>query len=53
VRSRLRIVRVEHMDEVLREALAIPNPEDFLARLPRLPPSSEPPTLPPAPSMAP
>jgi ATP-dependent Lon protease len=53
VRSRLRIVRVEHMDEVLREALAIPNPEDFLARLPRLPPPSEPPTLPPAPSMAP
>jgi ATP-dependent Lon protease len=48
VRSRLRIVRVEHMDEVLREALAIPNPEDFFARLPRLPPPPEAPPLPPA-----
>ncbi len=48
VRARLRIVRVEHMDEVLREALAIPNPDDFFARLPRLPPPPEAPPLPPA-----
>ena len=48
IRARLRIVRVEHMDEVLREALAIPNPDDFFARLPRLPPPPEAPPLPPA-----
>jgi ATP-dependent Lon protease len=47
VRSRLRIVRVEHMDEVLREALVLPNPDDFFSRLPRLP-APEPGALPPA-----
>jgi len=55
VRSRMQLVLVEHMDEVLRESLAIPNPDDFFARLPRLPapsePPSQPPTLPPAPAM--
>jgi ATP-dependent Lon protease len=50
VRARLQVVLVEHMDEVLRESLAIPDPDDFFSRLPRLPPAPGPPTLPPAPS---
>jgi ATP-dependent Lon protease len=51
VRQRLEIVLVEHMDEVLRQALTIPNPDDFFRKLPRLPPP-EPPPLPPAPAEA-
>jgi ATP-dependent Lon protease len=48
VRDRMHLVLVEHMDEVLRESLAIPNPDDFFSRLPRLPAPSEPPSsLPP------
>ncbi len=50
VRDRLEIVLVDHMDEVLREALVLPQPEDFLARVPKLPPAPEPPPLPPAPA---
>jgi ATP-dependent Lon protease len=47
VRERLQVVLVDHMDEVLREALLVQNPDDLLTRLPRLPPP-EPPPLPPA-----
>ncbi len=55
VRQRLRLVLVEHMDEVLREALAIPDPDAFFRRLPQLPPPASPPAapgLPPSPAPA-
>ncbi len=55
VRQRLRLVLVEHMDEVLREALAIPDPDAFFRKLPQLPPPAAPPAapgLPPSPAPA-
>jgi ATP-dependent Lon protease len=52
VRQKLHLVLVEHMDEVLREALAIPNPDEFFRKLPQLPPPSAPASLPPSPPPA-
>jgi ATP-dependent Lon protease len=51
VRSRLQLVVVEHMDQVLREALALSASNDLFGGLPRLPSAPESPPLPPAPAM--
>jgi ATP-dependent Lon protease len=50
VRARMQIVPVEHMDEVLREALKLEDPDAFFKRTPAGPaPAPAPPSAPPAP----
>jgi ATP-dependent Lon protease len=41
VREKLQIVVVEHADEVLREALALERPEEFLRKAAPPPPAAE------------